>query len=169
MPRTADHGNDVAALYQSLKQYRREVRNDRRLPVPPADSVTLHDAVCGSQITLDARFDDDRLVELGHRVRACSLGQATTAILVRRAPGLDADTLGRVHDQLRSIVAGDDTRCDWPELEVFALTREIPGRRGSAELPFHALKQLFHRAGIIGAPLDRDVAITTLSSGGNEP
>ena len=161
--------HDVATLYQALKQYRREVRNDRRLPVPPADSVTLHDTVCASQITLDARFDGDHLAELGYRVRACSLGQATTAILVRRARGLGACTLERIHGQLREILAGHDTPCDWPELEVFALTREIPGRRGSAELPFHALKLLFHRAGIIGAPPDMDVAITTQSSGGNEP
>lgn len=160
---------DIAALYQALKQYRREVRNDRRLPVPPADSVTVHDAVCGSQVTLDARFNGDNVAEIGYRVRACSLGQATTAILARRAPGLDAGTLERIHDQLRKILDGQDARCDWPELDVFALTREIPGRRGSAELPFHALKQLFHRAGIAGVSLDRDVAITTHSHGGNEP
>ncbi len=160
---------DVAALYQALKQYRREVRNDRRLPVPPADSVTVHDTVCASQVTLDARFEDERLAELGYRVRACSLGQATTAILVRHAPGLEIGTLKRVHGQLREILTGHDTRCDWPELQVFTLTAEIPGRRGSAELPFHALEQLFHRAGIAGDPPDTDVAITTHSQGGNEP
>lgn len=161
--------HDVATLYQALKQYRREVRTDRRLPVPPADSVTVHDAVCGSRVTLDARFDGTRVAELGYRVRACSLGQATTAILAHHAAGLDAVTLERIHDQLRKILDGQDTRCDWPELDVFALTREIPGRRGSAELPFHALKQLFHRAGITDAPQDKDVAITTHSHGGNEP
>lgn len=161
--------HDAAALYSALKQYRREVRNDRRLTVPPADSVTLHDTTCASQVTLDARFDGDQLAELGHRVRACSLGQATTAILIRRAPGLDADTLLRVHGQLQAILAGRDTSCDWPELEVFALTRAIPGRRGSAELPFKVLRELFHRAGIIGAPQDTDVVSTTHFSGGNEP
>lgn len=161
--------DDVATPYQALKQYRHEVRNDRRLPVPPADSVTIHDKVCGSQVTLDARFDCDLVTELGYRVRACSLGQATTAILARRAPGLDATTLQRVHGQLRKILAGQDTRCDWPELEVFALTRAIPGRRGSAELPFRVLEQLFHRAGIIVASVDDDASITTDSARGNEP
>lgn len=161
--------HDVATLYQALKQYRREVRGDRRLPVPPAFSATLHDKTCGSQVTLDARFVGDNVAELGYRVRACSLGQATTAILARHAPGLDAATLQRIHSQLRRILAGQDTRCDWPELEVFALTRAIPGRRGSAELPFLALKHLFHRAGIAGAPMDMDVSITTHSPGGNEP
>ena len=161
--------DDAATLYQALKQYSREVRKDRRLAAPPADSVTVHDKVCGSKITLDARFDCDHVAEIGYRVRACSLGQATTAILARRAPGLDARTLQRVHDQLRKILAGQDTACDWPELEVFALTRAIPGRRGSAELPFYALEELFHRAGIASAPQDRDVAITTHSPGENEP
>ena len=161
--------DDIATLYQALQQYRREVRRDQRLPVPPAESVTVHDKVCGSQVTLDAHFAGDHLSELGYRVRACSLGQASTAILARRAPGLDAGTLERIHEQLRKILAGQDTRCDWPELEIFALTREIPGRRGSAELPFHALKQLFHRAGLAGVSMDRDVATTTHSFGGNEP
>ena len=168
MSRTAAN-DDVATLYQALQQYRREVRNDRRLATPPADSVTVHDKVCGSKVTLDARFDCDHLAEIGYRVRACSLGQATTAILARRAPGLDACTLQRVHGQLRKILTGHDTPCDWPELEIFALTRAIPGRRGSAELPFHALNQLFHRAGIAGATQDMDVAITTHSPGENEP
>lgn len=161
--------DDVATLYQALKQYRREVRNDRRLLVPPADSVTIHDTTCGSQITLDARFEDDRLAELGYRVRACSLGQATTAILVHRAPGLGFDTFARVYGQLRNILDGQDTQCDWPELEVFTLTRKIPGRRGSAELPFRVLEQLFHRAGIASVASDGGATIKTHPTGGNEP
>lgn len=156
---------DVARLYQALKQYSPEVRKDHRLSVPPADSVTVHEALCASQVTLDARFEGEHVAEIGHRVRACSLGQATTAIVVRRAPGLDADTLQRVHGQLRDILDGRDTQCDWPELEVFALTRAIPGRRGSAELPFKALEQLFRRAGLAGAPVDKDVPRSTQPAG----
>ena len=156
---------DVAELYQTLKQYGPEVRKDRRLQVPPADSVTVHEPLCASQVTLDARFEGEHVAEIGHRVRACSLGQATTAILVRRAQGLDAATLERVHGQLRDILDGTDTRCDWPELEVFALTRAIPGRRGSAELPFKALQQLFRRAGLAGIPMDKDVPSSSQPAG----
>lgn len=161
--------HDVATLYQALKKFGPEVRNDRRLAVPPAYSATLYDAVCASRITLDARFEGERLAELGYRVRACSLGQATTAILVRRAAGLEAHTLRHIHSQLRAILAGDATHCDWPELEVFALTRAIPGRRGSAELPFKVLAELFQQAGVTGATVDTDVTPTTQSPGGNEP
>ena len=156
---------EVASLYQALKQYTPEVRKDRRLQVPPADSVTVHAPLCASQVTLDALFEGDHVVEIGYRVRACSLGQATTAILARRAPGLEAATLARVHDQLRAILDGSTTTCDWPELEVFALTREIPGRRGSAELPFKALAQLFRRAGLSGVPPDKEVSSSTQPAG----
>ncbi len=156
---------DVAELYQTLKQYGPEVRKDRRLSVPPADSVTVHEPLCASQVTLDARFEGAQVAEIGHRVRACSLGQATTAIVVRRAPGLDVRTLERVHAQLREILDGTNTQCEWPELEVFALTRAIPGRRGSAELPFKALEQLFFRAGLAGAPTDTDVPSPTQPAG----
>lgn len=168
MPSTVAN-DDVATLYQALKQYRRQVRNDRRLPVPPADSVTIHDTTCGSQVTLDARFEDDRLAELGYRVRACSLGQATTAILANHAAGLEYATFARVYDQLRAILDGQDTHCDWPELEIFALTRNIPGRQGSAELPFRVLEQLFDRAGIAKLASDGDATIEAHPTGGNKP
>lgn len=158
---------DVAKLYQALKKYTPEVRKDHRLQVPPADSVTVHEPLCASQVTLDAQFEGEHVAEIGHRVRACSLGQATTAILIRRATGLDISTLKRVYAQLRDILDGRDTQCDWPELEVFALTRAIPGRRGSAELPFKALEQLFRRAGLAGAPVDKDVQNSTQLAGSN--
>ena len=157
--------HEVASLYQALKQYTPEVRKDRRLQVPPADSVTVHEPLCASQVTLDALFEGEHVAEIGYRVRACSLGQDTTAILARRAPGLDAATLARVHGQLRAILDGTATTCEWQELEVFALTREIPGRRGSAELPFKALAQLFRRAGLSGVQPDKDVPSSTQPAG----
>ncbi len=139
---------DLAALYPALKQFSSEVRNDRRLPVPPADSVTVHSTECGSQLTLDAHIERERVCEIGYRVRACSLGQASTAIVVRHLADLDRSTLMRVEEQLRAILAGSATRSDWPELEIFALIKDVRNRHGSVLLPFDALRQLFIRTGI---------------------
>lgn len=150
----APAGNASAALYEALRPFRAEVRQDRRLAVPPADSVTVRSRVCGSELTLDARIDGDRVCEIGYRVRACSLGQATTAIVARRAPGLDAHALRRVGDQLRAILAGRRTQCDWRELEMFILARDLPSRHASAVLPFEALELLFDRAEAAGAAPD---------------
>lgn len=156
-------------LYQVLKQYSAEVRRDRRLKVPPADSVTVYSPLCGSRLELDAHIEGGRVRELGYKVRSCSLGQATTAIVARHAPGLDAATLRRVADQLRAILTGQSTDCDWPELEVFALIKGVPSRHGSALLPFQALEQLFARGRRDGGPPDTDFSHSPTFPGGNEP
>lgn len=145
---TKNVSDDLAALYPALKQYSSEMRKDRRLPVPPADSVTVHSTECGSQLTLDARIEGERVGEIGYRVRACSLGQASTAIVSKHAVDLDWPTLQRVENQLRAILAGRATHCEWPELEIFALIKDVPSRHGSVLLPFNALRQLFIRAGM---------------------
>lgn len=153
--------DDLTVLYQTLKRYSREVRKDRRLPVPPADSVTVHSARCGSQLTLDARIEEGRIREIGYRVRACSLGQATTAIVARRAPGANADTLRTIGAQLRALLAGEHTRCDWPELEIFTRAADMPARHGSALLPFEALQELFDRSSHTAESADTDSGVTT--------
>lgn len=165
MARTASE--QAAELYQTLKQYCIEVQRDRRLASPPAQSATVHSPQCGSRLTLDARIEGKRICEIGYKVRACSLGQATTAIVARRAPGLDGGALERVAQQLRSILAGTGGKCDWPELDVFASARDMPSRHGSALLPFDALQKLFDRADNRVVPVDRDVDVTSNPSGRN--
>jgi len=147
-----------------LQEYGRSVRRDHRLPVPPADSVSLQSSPCGSRLTLDALIRDGRIEELGYRVRACSLGQATTAILARRAPGLGEREIREIGAELREILAGERTRSSWPELDVFAAASAISSRHGSALLPFEALESLFDRArqrepgsaGATGPPTDQE-------------
>lgn len=164
---TATASEQAAELYQTLKQYSIEVRRDKRLAVPPAHFVTVHSPQCGSRLTLDARIENERICEIGYKVRACSLGQATTAIVARRAPGLDAGALQRVARQLRAILAGTGDKCDWPELEVFASARDMPSRHGSALLPFDALQKLFDRADNRVVPIDTDVDVASNPSGRN--
>lgn len=138
--------NPVTELYQALKRYTPAVRRDRRLSGAAVDSVTVHSPLCGSRLTLDAVIRDGRVKQLGYRVRACSLGQATTAIVAARADDLDAATVRAIGAQLQTVLLGERTRIDWPELEVFALARDVPAHHGSAMLPFRALQELFDRA-----------------------
>ena len=159
---------DLAALYPALKQFSSEVRKDRRLAVPPADSVTVHSRECGSQLTLDGRINDERIGEIGYKVRACSLGQASTAIVARHAVGLDRLTAERVEAQLLAILAGSAVDCEWPELEIFTLIKDVPVRHGSVLLPFDALRQLFIRAGILLAEVAEMPVPTPATTGAEE-
>ncbi|MDO5505202.1 MAG: iron-sulfur cluster assembly scaffold protein [Pseudoxanthomonas suwonensis] len=137
---------DATTLYQALKERVGRVRGDRRLAVPPAFTATAHSPTCGSTVTLDAEIEDGRIRELGHRVRACSLGQAATAMLLDRAAGLTGERAATIREQLAALLRSGEGRCDWPEFEVFAHAQHMPARHGSALLPFDALEQLFNQA-----------------------
>jgi len=133
-------------FYKKLKAYARVVRRDHRLSGPGVETVSVRSPVCGSDLTLDAIIEDGRVRELGWRVRACSLGQATTAIVIEHLDELEANRVSKIGKQLEQILSNQRDSADWPELEMFSLARDMPSRHGSATLPFQALKQLFQRA-----------------------
>jgi len=135
----------IEELYRQLKAYARVVRQDRRLEGPGVETVRVRSPVCGSELTLDAVIAGGRVQQLGWRVRACALGQASTAIVIARRSELDAATVRRVGAQMQAILKGESDSCDWPELTFFSFAQDIPSRHGSAMLPFKALAQLFDR------------------------
>ncbi len=47
-------------FYRTLKRHQRRVHADQRLPVPPADSVSVRSRLCGSALTLDAVIAEGR-------------------------------------------------------------------------------------------------------------
>lgn len=132
-----------------LKHYSALVRRDRRLSGPDVISTTVHSLqLCGSRLTLDAVIEAGRVQSIGYRVRACSLGQATTAIFAERAPGMSAAELHAVQSQLEQILKGDVPSEDaliWPELAIFQHAAAMPSRHGSALLPFRGLQKLFEQ------------------------
>ena len=138
--------DDIERLYRRLKAYGRLVRHDRRLTGPRVDTVTVRSPLCGSELTLDAVIAAERVQQLGWAVRACSLGQATTGIVVAHQGELQAREVRAIGAQLESILKGEARTSDWPELQIFAFAQDIPVRHGSALLPFRALEQLFERA-----------------------
>lgn len=131
----------------SLKCYITEVRRDRRLSGEDVRTTTVHSRqLCGSRLTLDAVIKAGRIQKLGYRVRACSLGQATTAIVCERALGMTAEELQRVQSQLEQILKNHIPTKDaliWPKLAIFQHAASMPSRHDSALLPFRALQEIF--------------------------
>src|SRR5699024_8475757 len=111
----------IAALYQKkIRELGARVRIDRRL-ANPAFTVTKRSRICGSAVTLDFDFRDGRIERIGYHTRACSLGMAATAIVVRVAPGQSTVQLEQAKDALIALLAGKETTipADWQALEVF--------------------------------------------------
>ncbi|WP_029056928.1 iron-sulfur cluster assembly scaffold protein [Stappia stellulata] len=136
---------DLAALYQErVRHWAARVRNDRRLS-HPAITVTKNSPICGSALTLDVRADGRTLVELGYRVRACTLGMAATAVVVANGAGKPVEEILSAGKTLRRLLAGEDVDFPppWNALEMFVAARSFQSRHGSILLPFEAISDAF--------------------------
>lgn len=136
---------DFSAAVPILKSLAAEVRKTKRLAGPNVRTTTVVSRLCGSQLTLDAEFHEGRVRAIGYQVRACSLGQASTALVAKRAIDLDLDEIKQIKACLQSLLQGarlDAAEIPWPELAIFTHAANLPARHGAALLPFQALEQL---------------------------
>ncbi|HLR16764.1 MAG TPA: hypothetical protein VK099_02735 [Alcanivoracaceae bacterium] len=130
----------------ALKEYRAYVRQQKRLSGEHVRTTTVHSRqLCGSQLTLDAHIEQGTVKALGFSIQACSLGQASTAIVLQRAAGLTKEEIQQAAEQLDTLLIGQwpEQALIWPELAIFIHAASMPARHDSARLVFRALQQLF--------------------------
>lgn len=110
-----------------------------RLPDPDA-SATRVSPVCGSKIIADVALDDaGRIAAIGlDATRACTLGQASAAVLMDVAVGHDAVVLAALRAALADWLAGrqEEGPAAWA---MFAPARAHRARHPSILLPLDAL------------------------------
>ena len=96
-------------------------------------------------VTLDARIEHGVVTELGYRIRACSLAQATTGIIAARIPNVTASILQTAQHELERILqdnSPDLSTLIWPELLALQSAAGMPDRHAVALPPFQVLQQL---------------------------
>ena len=110
-----------------------------RLPEPDA-TVTEVSRTCGSQVTVDIKFDGSKVTDFGHDVKACALGQAASSIMARNVIGATEEELCTVRDQIRAMLkqGGTPPGGKWADLEVLAPVVDFPARHTSVMLTFEA-------------------------------
>jgi NifU-like protein involved in Fe-S cluster formation len=112
-----------------------------RLPEPMA-SVEKRSPVCGSRVTVDVDLDDEgRVARLGMLVRACALGQASSALMAANAVGRTPGELAVARDALAAWLAGGEGPPDWPRLDLFAPALPHSARHPSIRLAFEAVAE----------------------------
>ncbi len=109
-----------------------------RLDAPMA-SVERRSPVCGSRVTVDVNLDGEgRVREIGMLVRACALGQASSTLFARHAPGLAPEALVAARDALTAWLAGTAPMPDWPGIDIFTPALPHSARHASIRLAFEA-------------------------------
>ncbi|KQN06399.1 MULTISPECIES: iron-sulfur cluster assembly scaffold protein [unclassified Sphingomonas] len=137
----------MTALYNTeILRLAADTARSVRLAEPHA-SVEKRSPVCGSRVTVDiALGPDDRVAEVGMLVRACALGQASSALLAQHIVGRSPRELADARDALTAWLAGEGAAPDWPGLTLFEPARPHSARHASIRLAFEAAAQAAEQA-----------------------
>ena len=114
----------------------------------PMGSSEKRSPICGSRVTVDVDLDaEGRVRAVGLLVRACALGQASSALMARQAIGKTACELAAARDALTAWLAGEGDVPDWPGLDIFTPALPVTARHPSIRLAFEAAAEAAERAG----------------------
>lgn len=111
-----------------------------RLDAPQA-SAKAHSKLCGSTVIVDLVLKDGKVSDFAHDVKACALGQASSAIMARHIIGA---TPGELRDLCRSMTAmlkenGPAPKGRFEELKFLEPVRDYKARHTSTLLTFNAV------------------------------
>jgi NifU-like protein involved in Fe-S cluster formation len=111
-----------------------------RLEAPDA-SATAHSKLCGSTVTVDIKVDRNIVTAFAHDVKACALGQATSAIMGHHVIGSSAEELRQIRDVATRVLKenGEPPSGKWQELSILEPLREYKARHASILLTFDAV------------------------------
>lgn len=125
-------------------------------------TASAHSRLCGSKLTVYLDFENGRVSDFSHELKACALGQASSAIMaeviIGATPAEIRDAREKMLAMLKQGGEGPDGRFE--DMRCLLPVKDYPARHGSVMLTFEAtlkaLDALEDGAALVGA-VDRDV------------
>ena len=122
------------------------IPHQRRLD-DPHGSAEWRSPICGSRVTVDIDLDEEgRVAKVGLLVRACALGQASSALLAADVLGKTPQELAAARDALGDWLTGAGELPGWPGLAALERARDYSARHASIRLAFEAAAEAAERA-----------------------
>ena len=97
--------------------------------------------VCGSSIEVDIAVVDGRIVDYGHTLSACALGQTSAAIVATNIAGTPVEEFRALRQQMTAMLKADGPppAGRWTDLAYLEPVREYAPRHTSTLLVFDAV------------------------------
>jgi NifU-like protein involved in Fe-S cluster formation len=111
-----------------------------RLADPDA-TARAHSKLCGSTVVVDLSMRDGVVTDFAHDVKACALGQASSAIMAQNVVGATADELREVREAMRKMLKenGPPPIGRFADLKYLEPVRDYKARHASTMLTFDAV------------------------------
>jgi NifU-like protein involved in Fe-S cluster formation len=109
--------------------------------VTPDASARKVSRVCGSVIEVDLTVRDGLVVQYGHEISACALGQTSAAVVAREIVGTPVDEVRALRAQMHAMLKenGAPPTGKWSDLKYLEPVREYRPRHTSTLLVFDAM------------------------------
>jgi NifU-like protein involved in Fe-S cluster formation len=104
-------------------------------------SATAYSKLCGSTVTVDLKVEGNVVTAFAHDVKACALGQASSAIMGAHVVGSTAEELREIREAASRILKadGESPQGKWEDLKVLEPLRDYKARHASILLTFDAV------------------------------
>ena len=136
---------DLRELYQQVVlDHNRNPRNFKKIPDANRTAEGTN-PLCGDEIVLYLRLDDDVVADVGFRGSGCAISQASASLMTSAVKGKtreEAEELFRAFHAM--VTASPDTVPDTSKLGKLAAlagVRQFPARVKCANLPWHTLHE----------------------------
>ena len=119
----------------------------------PQSTVRKRSPMCGSMVTVDICISENKVVDYGHEVKACALGQAAASVISKSIIGIDVDQIITAREELINMLTKDGSTPSKPfeELEVLQPARDFKNRHSSILLTFDAIADAINEINMIEA------------------
>jgi len=118
-----------------------------RLPHPDGSARKVS-RVCGSVIEVDLAIENGVIVDYGHAITACALGQTSAAVVAREIVGTPVGEFRELREQMHAMLKaeGAPPSGKWRDLSYLEPVRGYPARHMSTLLVFDAVVAAIEKA-----------------------
>jgi nitrogen fixation NifU-like protein len=140
--------SNLEALYQeTILEHNRRPRNFREL-----EHATGHaegrNPLCGDQVTVWVRVEDDRVAEVTFRGQGCAISKASASLMTAAIAGKTREETSAVFDRFHAMVTGKEPGdASLGSLRALGGVSKYPIRVKCATLAWHAMKAALDGAG----------------------
>tara|TARA_B110000444_G_scaffold155333_1_gene145369 strand:+ start:222 stop:683 length:462 start_codon:yes stop_codon:yes gene_type:complete len=147
------NNNDLIDLYSKrILALAASIELTKRLENPQS-TVNKRSPMCGSMVTIDICINENKIVDYGHEVKACALGQAAASVISKSIIGSDIEKILNARVELIDMLTkdGPPPKKPFDELEVLQPAKDFKNRHSSILLTFDAIADAINEINVIEA------------------
>jgi nitrogen fixation protein NifU and related proteins len=128
-------------LYQeTIIDHSKRPRNKAVLE-QPTHSAEGHNPLCGDQVTIQLKIEDDRIAAIAFQGAGCAISTASASLMTEALKGKTVEEAKVAFEKFHSLLTeeGSQAATELGKLTVFCGVREYPMRVKCATLVWHTL------------------------------